>query len=84
MNLQLFEAIVLELHRRGNSELRQAKDRVQFYVHSTRVVNAFSEVATLPIAASWYQETLGMALIGMLGTDRQKLAILQCFLLKNA
>jgi hypothetical protein len=82
MSLKLVKAIDSELCSRGYPELRRKESRFQFYVHPTRVVNAFSEMVTLPIA-SWFQETLGMAPEGMLGIDRQKLAILQCFLLKN-
>jgi len=81
MSLRLVQAINSELHCRGDPELRRRESRFQFYVHPTRVVNAFSESVALPIA-SWYQETLGMAPEGMLGIDRQKLAILQCYLLK--
>jgi hypothetical protein len=83
MSLKLVKAINSELHCRGDPELRRPESRFQFYVHPTKLVNTFSEVVTLPIA-SWYQETLGMAPEGMLGIDRQKLAILQCFLLKNS
>jgi hypothetical protein len=82
MTLMLVDAIDSELRSREYPELRRKESRFQFYVHPTRVVNTFSEMVTLPIA-SWYQETLGMASEGMLGMDRQKLAILQCFLLKN-
>jgi hypothetical protein len=83
MSLPLMFAVGSELRRRGDPELRPEKSRFQFYVHPTKIVNQFSEAVTLPIA-SWYQETLGMAPEGMLGIDHQKLAILQCFLLKNA
>src|SRR5437667_7108235 len=81
MSLALVQAINAELHCRGDPELRRRESRFQFYVHPTRVVNAFSEMVTLPIA-SWYQETLGMAQEGMLGIDHQKLAVLQCYLLR--
>jgi hypothetical protein len=47
------------------------------------MVNKFVESVTLPLAR-WYQEVLGMASEGMLGTDRQKLAILLCLLIKNS
>jgi hypothetical protein len=60
MSLTLFEAIMTEWNRRGNPELRPTEDRIQFYVHPTRVVNQFSEMVTLPIV-SWYQATAGMA-----------------------
>lgn len=83
ISLTLLRAIALELDHRGNPELRQAKTPAPFYVHPTPLVNQFSKVVALPIA-SWYQETLGFAPEGMLGIDRQKLAILQSFLLKNA
>jgi hypothetical protein len=83
MSLKLLQAVNSELRCRGEPELRRRESRFQFYVHPTRSVNAFSEAVALPIA-SWYQETLGMAGEGMLGIDRQKLAILQCFLLKNS
>jgi hypothetical protein len=83
MSLALFDALIDEWNRRGNPELRPAEDRVQFYVHPTRVVNEFSEAVTLPIA-SWYQTTLGMGPGGTLGIDRQKLAVMQSFLLKAA
>jgi hypothetical protein len=81
VSLALLQAINSELGCRGNPELRPRKNRFQFYVHRTKLVNAFSEYVALPIA-SWFQETLGMAPEGMLGIDRQKLAILQCYLLK--
>jgi hypothetical protein len=81
ISLTLLQAINSELRCRGNPELRPEKDRSQFYVHPTRLVNEFSEYVALPIA-SWFQETLGMAPEGMLGIDHQKLAILQCYLLK--
>jgi hypothetical protein len=81
ISLTLLQAINSELRCRGNPELRPQKDRTQFYVHSTRLVNEFSEYIALPIA-SWFQETLGMAPEGALGIDHQKLAILQCYLLK--
>jgi len=83
MSLKLVQAINLELRCRGDPELRRPESRFQFYVHPTRLVNTFSEVVTLPIA-SWYQVTLGMAPEGRLGTDHQKLAILQSYLLKNS
>jgi len=83
MSLTLFEAIICEWNLQGNPELRRSEDRIQYFVHPTRLVNAFSEIVTLPIA-SWYQATLGMADRGMLGIDRQKLAVMQCFLLKAA
>ena len=83
MSLRLFEAVMSEWHRQGNPGLRRSEDRIQYFVHSTEVVNTFSEMVTLSIA-SWYQATLGMADRGMLGIDRQKLAIMQCFLLKAA
>ena len=83
MSLTLVQAINSELRCRGDPELRRPESRFQFYVHSTKLVNCFSEVVTLPIA-SWYQVTLGMAPEGMLGTDHQKLAILQSYLLKNS
>lgn len=82
MTLRLVKTIDSELCSRGYPELRRKESRFQFYVHPTRVVNAFSEMVTLPMA-SWFQETLGMAPEGMLGVDRQKLAILQSFLLKH-
>lgn len=81
ISLTLLQVINSELRCRGNPELRPEKDRSQFYVHPTRLVNEFSEYVALPIA-SWFQETLGMAPEGMLGIDHQKLAILQCYLLK--
>jgi len=81
VSLALLQAVNSELQCRGNPELRARKNRFQFYVHPTRLVNEFSEYVALPIA-SWFQETLGMAPEGMLGIDRQKLAILQCYLLK--
>lgn len=81
VSLTLLQAINSELHCRGNPELRSRKNRFQFYVHPTTLVNEFSENVALPIA-SWFQETLGMAPEGMLGIDRQKLGILQCYLLK--
>ena len=83
MSLTLFEAVIAEWNRQGNLELRPPEDRIQYFVHSTAIVNTFSEMVTLPIA-SWYQATLGMAERGMLGIDRQKLAVMQCFLLKAA
>jgi len=72
-----------ELQCRGNPELQPEKNRIQFYVHLTRLVNEFSEYVALPIA-SWFQETLGMAPEGALGIDHQKLATLQCYLLKTS
>ena len=75
MTLRLVKTIDSELCSRGYPELRGKESRFQFYVHPTRVVNGFSEMVTLPMA-SWFQETLGMAPEGMLGIDRQKLAIL--------
>ena len=83
MSLTLFEAVVAEWHGRGKPELRRSEDRIQYFVHSTATINTFSEMVALPIA-SWYQATLGMAERGMLGIDRQKLAVMQCFLLKAA
>jgi len=83
MSLTLFEAVIAEWNRQGNPELRPPEDRIQYFVHPTAIVNTFSEMVTLPIA-SWYQATLGMAERGMLGIDRQKLAVMQCFLLKAA
>ena len=83
MSLTLTQAVNSELHCRGNPELRRKETRTQFYVHPTKIINMFSEVVALPIA-SWYQQTLGMAPEGMLGMDHQKLAILQCLLLKNS
>src|SRR5436305_13176526 len=44
---------------------------------------SLSKASTLPLAR-WYQEVLGMAPEGMLGIDRQKLAILLCLLVKNS
>jgi len=46
-------------------------------------VNRFTECVTLPLAR-WYQEVLGQAEDGMLGLDRQKLALLIALLLKNS
>lgn len=83
MSRTLFKAVIAEWNCRGNPELRPPETRIQYYVHPTKLVNEFSETVTLPIA-SWYQATLGMATKGMLGIDRQKLAITQCFLLKAA
>ena len=83
MSLTLFKAVMAEWNHQGNPELRRPEDRIQYFVHSTETVNTFSEMVTLPIA-SWYQATLGMAERGMLGIDRQKLAVMQCFLLKAA
>ena len=82
MSLRLIKTIDSELCSRGYPELRRKESRFQFYIHPTKVINNFSEMMTLPIA-SWFQETLEMTPERMLGIDRQKLAILQCFLLKN-
>jgi len=83
MSLALLMAVNVELQSRGNPELRRTETRTQFYVHKTQVVNQFMESVTLPLAR-WYQEVLGMAAEGMLGIDRQKLAILLCLLVKNS
>jgi len=48
-----------------------------------KLVNEFLEIIMLPITF-WYQITLGMAMRIILGIDHQKLAIMQCFLLKAA
>jgi hypothetical protein len=83
MSLALLMSVNAELQSRGNPEIRRRETRTQFYVHRTQIVNRFIESVTLPLAR-WYQEVLGTAPEGMLGIDRQKLAILQCFLLKNS
>jgi hypothetical protein len=54
ISLKLVKAINSELRCRGDPELQRRSSRFQFYVHSTRVVNAFSEAVALPFA-SWYQ-----------------------------
>ena len=83
MSLALIQAIDSKLRSKGYPKLRRKESRFQFYVHFTKIINEFSEMMTLPIA-SWFQETLRMASEGMLGIDHQKLAILQCYLLKNS
>ena len=83
MSLKLLQEVTAELRSRGNPVLREPKTRIQFYVHPTSVINNFSEAVTLPFA-SWYQNTLGWSGEGTLGTDRQKLAVLQSLLLKSA
>jgi hypothetical protein len=83
MSLSLLMVVNAELQLRGEPEIRRVETRTQFYVHSTRVINQFTEAVTLPLAR-WYQEVLGMAPDGTLGIDRQKLAILLCLLLKSS
>ena len=81
--LPLFRDVNSELESRGNPEIRRRETRTQFYVHRTKDVNRFMEYVTLPLARA-YQEVLGMAPEGMLGIDRQKLAILLSLLIKNS
>lgn len=51
ISLMLLQAINSELRCRGNPEIRPRKDRTQFYVHPTDLVNQFSEYIALPIAS---------------------------------
>jgi len=83
MSLALLMEVNSELQSRGNPEVRRRETRTQFYVHPTSVVNLFIESVTLHLARA-YQDVLGMAPEGKLGTDRQKLAILLCLLVKNS
>ena len=50
MSLALLMAVNAELQLRGEPEIRRAETRTQFYVHSTWLVNQFTESVTLPLA----------------------------------
>ena len=84
VTLALLMAMNREFQSRGCSEIRKNPERrTQFHVIGTKLVNQFTKSVTLPLAR-WYQEVLGKAEEGMLGTDSQKLAILLSLLIKNS
>ena len=83
VTLNFLKAVTTEFEKRGNPAIRAPETRTQFYVIKTRTINMFSEVVACPIAR-WYQEVLGTAPEGMLGIDRQKLAVLLSYLLKSS
>ena len=83
VTLALLMAMNEEFQSRGCPEIRLSNTRMQFYVMKTNVVNRFTECVTLPYAR-WYQEILGMVPEGLLGSDRQKMAILLSLLVKNS
>lgn len=81
ITLALLMMISTELRSRGNPEIRSIDSRRQFYVIETGLVNSFTEHITLPLAR-WYQEVLGKSKEGMLGEDRQKMAVMLSLMVK--
>ena len=82
MNLKLIKMIDFELYFKRYLKLRWKINRFQFYIYFIKIINIFSEIIILSII-SWFQEILKMIIKRILRINHQKLAILQCFLLKN-
>ena len=83
VSLALLMSINEEMKCRGYPELRRRETRKQWYIIPTWIVNRFIECVTLPLAR-WYQELISSTEDGMLGLDRQKLAILVALILKSS